>query len=91
VGIYRLTHIMPLEHPLVVVAVLGASIIIEGSAPKASVRTVGHELRSRGLWRWFRETGKPELLLVIGEDIAALTGAIMLLSPAAKGAQCPSA
>ncbi|MFC0398751.1 cation diffusion facilitator family transporter [Paraburkholderia rhizosphaerae] len=79
VGIYRLTHITPLDHPLVVVAVLGASIVIEGAALRASVRTVGHELRSRGLWRWFRETGKPELLLVIGEDIAALAGVLVSL------------
>jgi cation diffusion facilitator family transporter len=74
VGIYRLMHTEPLDHPAVVIAVLAASVVIEGTALKASLGTIGAELRSRGLWRWFRETGKPELLLVVGEDMAALAG-----------------
>jgi divalent metal cation (Fe/Co/Zn/Cd) transporter len=77
-GIYWLVHHVPLDHPGVVIAVLCASGVIEGIALKASIATVGRRKRKREtLWHWFRETRKPEMLLAVGEDAAALAGIVV--------------
>jgi cation diffusion facilitator family transporter len=74
-GIYRLLHHTPLDHPAVVIVVLCVSGVIEGIALKASIGTVGRRKRPHEtLWHWFRETRKPEMLLAVGEDAAALAG-----------------
>lgn len=74
-GGYRLVHHVPLDHPAVVIAVLLASGVIEGIALKVSISTVGSRKQAHEtLWHWFRETRKPEMLLAVGEDAAALAG-----------------
>lgn len=74
-GVYRLVYRVPIDHPGVVIAVLCASGVIEGIALKASIATVGRRKRRREtLWHWLRETRKPEMLLAVGEDVAALAG-----------------
>jgi cation diffusion facilitator family transporter len=79
VGVVRLLHRSPLEHPYVVVAVLCASGVIEGVALKSSIRTIERHRRRAGLLHWFRETGKPEVMLAVGEDAAALVGVLISL------------
>ncbi|MEQ5844368.1 MULTISPECIES: cation diffusion facilitator family transporter [Paraburkholderia] len=79
VGVVRLLHRSPLEHPYVVIVVLCVSGVIEGSALKASIGTIDGARRKAGLWTWFRETGQPQLLLVVGEDAAALAGVVASL------------
>lgn len=74
VGIARLVHRSPLAHPYVVAGVLCASGIVEGFALKASISTIGRERRRDGILNWFRESGSPEIMLSVGEDVAALTG-----------------
>jgi cation diffusion facilitator family transporter len=75
IGIYRLMNHVPLDHPSVVIAVLLASGMIEGIALKTSIATVERRKRPHeSLWHWFLETRKPEMLLSIGEDAAALAG-----------------
>ncbi|MGQ7933608.1 cation diffusion facilitator family transporter [Paraburkholderia sp. D1E] len=79
VGVVRLLHRSPLEHPYVVIAVLCVSGVIEASALQASIGTIDESRRKAGLWKWFRETGQPQLLLAIGEDVAALGGVLASL------------
>lgn len=78
-GVVRLLHRTPLEHPYVVVIVLCVSGVIEAGALKASIGTIDESRRKAGLWTWFRETGRPQLLLAIGEDTAALAGVLASL------------
>ncbi|SFU26309.1 cation diffusion facilitator family transporter [Paraburkholderia aspalathi] len=78
-GVVRLLHRTPLEHPYVVVIVLCVSGLIEAGALKASIGTIDESGRKAGLWTWFRETGQPQLLLAIGEDAAALAGVLASL------------
>lgn len=74
-GIHRLMHRVPLDNPAVVIAVLMASGVIEGIALRASIATVqSRKQQHETLWHWFRETRKPEMLLAVGEDVAALVG-----------------
>lgn len=79
VGVVRLLHHSPLEHPYVVVAVLCVSGLMEATALKASIGTIEGHRRKAGLWKWFRDTGQPQLLLAVGEDVAALAGVLASL------------
>ena len=52
-------------------------------AESISLRTCLHEiakvLNGRSLWRWFRQSRQSELLVILGEDIAALFGLVLAL------------
>jgi len=64
----------PIEAPLVALAVLAVSIVLETISLRAALREIARLRAGRSLWRWFRETRESELLVVAGEDIAALAG-----------------
>jgi cation diffusion facilitator family transporter len=73
-GIHKLRHPQPLSYPYVAVGVLLFSIIAESVSMWGCLREVNKERRGRSLMRWFRETRQSELLVVFGEDLAALLG-----------------
>jgi cation diffusion facilitator family transporter len=41
---------------------------------KGALNAMAEEKGGRSLWQWFRETHSPELMVVTGEDVAALAG-----------------
>ena len=73
-GIHKLHDPEPLNAPFVALAVLLFSMIAEGVSLWGCLREVNKERRDMGLLTWFRETRKSELLVVFGEDSAALLG-----------------
>ena len=73
-GIHKLHHPKPLNYALVAVGVLLFSIIAESVSMWGCLREVNKERRGRSLRQWFRETRQSELLVVFGEDLAALIG-----------------
>lgn len=73
-GIHKVHHPQPLSYPYVAVGVLLFSIIAESISMWGCLREVNKERRGRSLMRWFRETRQSELLVVFGEDLAALLG-----------------
>ncbi|MBW1752457.1 MAG: cation diffusion facilitator family transporter [Deltaproteobacteria bacterium] len=73
-GIHKLRHPQALSYPYVAVGVLLFSIIAESVSMWGCLREVNKERRGRSLMRWFRETRQSELLVVFGEDLAALLG-----------------
>ncbi len=73
-GIHKLHHPEPLSYPFVAVGVLLFSIAAESFSMWGCLREVNKELRGRSLGQWFRETRQSELLVVFGEDLAALLG-----------------
>ena len=73
-GIHKLHHPVPLSYPFVAVGVLLFSIAAESVSMWGCLREVNKELRGRSLGQWFRETRQSELLVVFGEDLAALLG-----------------
>jgi cation diffusion facilitator family transporter len=73
-GIHKLHHPEPLSYPYVAVGVLLFSIAAESVSMWGCLREVNKELRGRSLGQWFRETRQSELLVVFGEDLAALLG-----------------
>lgn len=73
-GIRHLSHPGRLSNPIVALSVLGVSVVLEAFSLRGALKEVRSTLRGRSMWRWFRETRQPELLVVTGEDIAALCG-----------------
>jgi len=73
-GIHKLKHPEPLNHPLLAVGVLLFSIAAESISMWGCLREVNKDRHGRSLRQWFRETRQSDLLVVFGEDLAALLG-----------------
>ncbi len=73
-GIQRLRHPEEVRDPLVALAVLGVSVVLEALSLRGALREIRKTQGDRTLWRWFRESRQSELLVVAGEDVAALAG-----------------
>ncbi|MGY0618786.1 cation diffusion facilitator family transporter [Lysobacter sp. A378] len=56
------------------VGVLTFGIIAEGVSMKACLQEVNKSRGQRSIWRWFRESRQAELVVIFGEDLAALLG-----------------
>ena len=67
-------HPEPLNHPLLAVGVLLFSIAAESISMWGCLREVNKDRHGRSLRQWFRETRQSDLLVVFGEDLAALLG-----------------
>ncbi len=73
-GVQRLRHPEAVRNSLVALAVLAISIALEAFSLRSAMREIRKTQGDRSFWRWFRETRQSELLVVAGEDIAALAG-----------------
>ncbi len=78
-GWHKLAHPEPLEAPWVAIGVLAFAIAAESVSMWGCLREVNKVRRGRSLWRWFRESRQSELLVVFGEDLAALLGLALAL------------
>jgi cation diffusion facilitator family transporter len=76
-GWHRLHAVEPLSHPFVALAVLGVAIALESVSLWGALREIRKVQAGRGFWQWFRETRQSELMVVAGEDIAALGGLVL--------------
>jgi len=73
-GWHKLHAPKPLESPWIAIAVLVFSVIAEGLSLLGCLKEINKVRYGRTLWHWFRETRHSELLVVFGEEIAALLG-----------------
>lgn len=73
-GIERLRHPHPIENGLVALAVLGVAVVLEAFSLAGAMREIRKVAGGKPFLRWFRETRESELMVVAGEDIAALAG-----------------
>jgi len=79
-GIHKLDQDAPLTQPGLAVAILMFSILLELVSLRACLQEVNRERGSQGLWAWFRQTRQSALIVVLGEDIAALAGLAIALA-----------
>ena len=73
-GWHKLSGDEGLEQPLIAIAVLVFSIGAESISLRGALAEVNKMRRGRTLWQWFRGTRNAELVVIVGEDIAALVG-----------------
>jgi len=80
-GVHKLSDPVPLKSPMIAIGVLIFAIIAESISLWGCMQAVDKERHGRRLSKWFRESRSSELIVVFGEDIAALLGlAIALLA-----------
>ena len=78
-GWHKLAHPEPLAYAWVAVAILVFGLAAETVSLRACLREVNKLRDGRSLWRWFRESRHSELVVVLGEDLAALLGLALAL------------
>jgi len=61
------------------VGVLVFGIVVESISMRACVQEVNKARGDRGMWQWFRESRQAELVVIFGEDLAALLGLVFAL------------
>jgi cation diffusion facilitator family transporter len=78
-GVHKLRHPEPLSFPWVAVGVLVFAIVAESISLWGCMREVNKERHGRSLMQWFRQSRSSALIVVFGEDIAALLGLVFAL------------
>jgi len=73
-GFHKFHHPESLNYPYIAIGVILFSIIAESVSMWGCLREVNKERRGRTLKQWFKETRQSDLLVVFGEDLAALLG-----------------
>jgi len=73
-GWHKLTDPEPLNQPWVALLVLGVAVLLEAASTYGCLREIARLRGSKSLRTWIRTTRNSELIVVLGEDIAALIG-----------------
>ena len=78
-GWHKLQHPEPLRDWWWAVGVLSFAIVAEGYSTHACLKEAAKDRDGRSLWRWFRESREAALIVIVGENIAALLGLVVAL------------
>jgi len=78
-GIHKIQNPQPVESPLIAIGVLIFSILAEGASLWGCIREVNKVRFGRSFTKWFKQSRQSELLIIFGEDIAALLGLVVAL------------
>lgn len=73
-GIHKISSHEGLKNPLIAVAVLSFSLILEAASLYGCITQINKLRHNMSLWAWYKNSRKSELVVVLGEDIAALLG-----------------
>jgi len=78
-GSHKLHETDGLSSPLIAIGVLVFAIVAESLSLAGCVREINKVRGNRSYFRWFKETRQSELMVIFGEDIAALLGLVFAL------------
>ncbi|HEV7915048.1 MAG TPA: cation diffusion facilitator family transporter [Albitalea sp.] len=78
-GVHKLHATEPVKYAWVAVAILSFGAIAESVSLWGCLREVDKGRGEQTLWQWFRSSRQSELLVVLGEDLAALGGLVLAL------------
>lgn len=73
-GIHKLSSHEGLKSPLVAVVVLSVSMFFEAASLYGCVTEINKLRKNISLWKWYKTSRQSELVVVLGEDVAALLG-----------------
>jgi len=73
-GIHKLQHPEPLRQWWWAAGVLVFGIVAEGISMRTCMQEVNKARGTRSLWQWFHGSRQAELVVIFGEDLAALLG-----------------
>jgi cation diffusion facilitator family transporter len=78
-GAHKLHESEPVKYAWVAVAILTFGMIAESISLWGALREINKERGAMSLWTWFRTSRQSELLVIFGEDLAALGGLALAL------------
>ncbi len=78
-GLHKISSNEPLQNPWVAIAILSFGIVAECVSLWGCVREINKVRGTQSLWSWFRSSRQSELVVILGEDIAALGGLALAL------------
>ena len=78
-GMHKLQHPEPLKWAWLAVGVLTFGIVAEALSMWGCLNEVNKARGDQSLWRWFRDSRQSELIVIFGEDLAALLGLVFAL------------
>jgi cation diffusion facilitator family transporter len=78
-GIHKLSAHEGLKSPMIAIVVLVTSMLLEGASLFGCIREINKIRHKESLWTWFGHSRQSELVVVLGEDIAALFGLFFAL------------
>jgi cation diffusion facilitator family transporter len=78
-GIHKLQDPEPLRQWWWAAGVLVFGVVAEGISMRACLQEVAKARAGRSTWRWFRDSRQSELIVIFGEDLAALIGLTLAL------------
>lgn len=79
-GVHKLLHPEMLRQWWWAVGVLAFAIVAESVSMRACLQEVKKVRGERSIWQWFRQSREAELVVIFGEDLAALTGLVLALA-----------
>lgn len=79
-GMHKLHGHEGITSPYIAVGVLVFSILLELASLFGCLREIKKVRQDKKLWRWVKETRQSELVVVLGEDLAALFGLVLALA-----------
>jgi cation diffusion facilitator family transporter len=78
-GIHKLSAGEPMRYAFVAMGILAFGIAAESVSLWGALREIDKERGEQSLWLWFRRSRTSELIVVLGEDLAALGGLALAL------------
>ena len=79
-GWHKLAHPEPLKYAWIAVGILVFGLAAESVSLRACLHEIAKVRGQRSLWRWFIESRQSELVVILGEDLAALLGLALALA-----------
>ena len=79
-GVHKLQSREAMASPWIAIGVLVFSVITESLSMAACVAEVNKVRNGRNFLQWFRETRQSDLMVIFGEDLAALCGLVVALA-----------
>ncbi|HNX67159.1 MAG TPA: cation transporter, partial [Bacteroidales bacterium] len=73
-GIHKIGAHEGIRSPIIAIVVLVISLILEGSSLYGCLAQIKKVRHNMPLWKWVKQSRQSELLVVLGEDTAALLG-----------------
>lgn len=78
-GVHKLSSHEGLNNPYIAIIVLSLSILLESASLWGCITQINKVRHGESLWKWFLSSRQSELVVVLGEDIAALLGLVFAL------------
>ena len=78
-GVHKLHDTGPVKYAWVAVGILAFGVAAESVSLWGALREIDKERGQLSLWQWFKTSRQSELLVIFGEDLAALGGLVLAL------------